>query len=147
MIGLSFGQHQSRKIAGGKYYWELQDWVNQLFLKYNECLVCGDKEDLEPHHIVRVKPYDKLYSDVNNGAVLCKKCHRQYHELYDEINGVTLLKFAQSKYSKEGNKNYMKLSKKYKQLKKVEKYYRNETFRLRDEAGLTKNGYFLKEEK
>lgn len=143
---MSFGYNQSRKIAGGKYYWELKDWVNQLFLKYNKCLICGSKEHLEPHHIVQVKPYDKLYSDINNGAVLCKKCHRRYHELYDEVNGVTLMQFARSKFDKKGSMDYKTLLKKYKQLKKVEKYYRNETFRLREELGLTENGYFKKDD-
>ena len=143
---MSFGNNQSRKIAGGKYYWELQDWVNQLFLKYNKCLICGSKKELEPHHIVQVKPYDSFYSNIDNGAVLCKRCHREYHELYDDINGVTLTQYAQSRFKSEGSKDYRTLSKKYKQLKKVEKYYRGETFRLRDELGLTKNGYFKKEE-
>lgn len=91
------GFNQSRKVAGGEYYWKLQDWVNKLFIKYNKCLICGSKKHLEPHHIVHVKPYDKLYVDVNNGAILCKKCHREYHELYSEVNGVTLTKYAQSR--------------------------------------------------
>lgn len=145
-----FGQRQTRNIIGGKYYWELQDWVNQLFMKYNRCLVCGSKNNLEPHHITQVKPYDKLYSSVNNGAVLCKDCHRKYHEEYNgNVNPVSLVEFT--KTMNKPKKKVVKsdcndLVKKYKKLKKVEKYYREETFRLRDELGLSKNGYFKKDE-
>ena len=71
--------------------------LSRLGFNQSRKVACGSKKHLEPHHIVHVKPYDKLYVDVNNGAILCKKCHREYHELYSEVNGVTLTKYAQSR--------------------------------------------------
>lgn len=90
-----FGEKRKRQIAGGKYHWKLQDWVNQLFIKYDRCAICGTKHDLEPHHVVKVKPYDNAYASVDNGVILCKRCHRKYHEMYNgDINAASLLEFA-----------------------------------------------------
>lgn len=89
-----FGQKQKRLIGGGKYHWKLQDWVNKLFIKYDRCAICGSRHDLEPHHVTRVKPFDKAYVSLDNGIILCKKCHRKYHESYGDINAYTLLEFA-----------------------------------------------------
>lgn len=128
----AYGKKQARKITGGKYHWELQDWVNQLFIENDKCLICGSKDYLEPHHVIQVKPYDKFYTDVNNGVVLCKSCHRKYHEKYgDDVNSTTLLKFALQENRGDGNS--AKLKKKLKQSKKVIKYYKNENLRLQEQ--------------
>ena len=129
-----FGFKQERNVNGGKYYWELQDWVNKLFMTYNKCPICGSKKDLEPHHIIQVKPYDKLYSNTKNGIILCKKCHRKYHEEYgSNINPGTLLKFGLDNFKGKSGFSNAQLSKKLKQSNKVLKYYQDETFRLREE--------------
>ena len=120
-----YGVKQQKNTKGGKYYWKLQKWVSKLFILYDKCVICNSKKNLEPHHIVPVKPYDELYSDVNNGIVLCKSCHHNYHEQYkDNINTYTLLKFT---------KENIKLNKKLEQSNELLNYYQNETFRLRNE--------------
>jgi hypothetical protein len=96
----SWGISQSRKIAGGKYHWKLQSWCNQLFLKYDSCVVCGRKTDLQPHHVVKVRPFDASYTSIDNGVIMCKHCHYEYHSKYSEINAGTLLEFAKSKLKK-----------------------------------------------
>lgn len=122
------GRRQTRNVNGGKYHWELQDWVNKLFITYpNKCIICGTRKNLEPHHILQVKPYDELYSSVSNGCLICKDCHHDYHERYgSNINPVSLVQYA--KKQKQIDKG---LKRQYRQLKLVEKYYRNETERLR----------------
>jgi recombinational DNA repair protein (RecF pathway) len=126
------GKKQKRNVNGGKYHWELQDWVNKLYLEYpNKCVVCGTKKDLEPHHLLQVKPYDELYTSISNGVLICKECHHEYHETYGaNITPYTMITFVKKKQSKNSG-----LQKKYKQLKKVEKYYRNETERLKKLLG------------
>ena len=96
----SWGVKKARNIAGGKYHWKLMGWVNQLFYKYDSCAICGRKVDLEPHHVVKAKPFDKAYSSLDNGVILCKHCHSEYHNRYSEINAATLLEFAKSKIRK-----------------------------------------------
>ena len=96
----SWGIKHANKISGGKYHWKRQTWVTQLFLEYDSCVVCGRKTDLEPHHVVKVKPYDSLYTSTDNGVIMCKHCHRQYHEQYSQINAGTLLQFTKSKIKK-----------------------------------------------
>lgn len=124
------GRKQTRKVNGGKYHWELQEWVNKLFLEYpTKCIVCGSRKHLEPHHILQVKPYDELYASVSNGCLICKNCHHEYHNLYgNNITPFTLIEYSKKKNKSLPNK---KLKKQYKQLKLVEKYYRNETERLK----------------
>lgn len=125
-----YGSKQRRNINGGKYHWERQEWVKKLYLEYpNKCIICGAKNDLEPHHILPVKPYNDLYGDVNNGCLICKRCHRKYHEKYgEEINPFTFVSFA--KEMNKQKKDNKTLKKNYRQLKLVEKYYRKETERL-----------------
>lgn len=125
---------QTRKVNGGKYHWELQEWVNKLFLEYpTKCIVCGSHSHLEPHHILPVKPYNELYASVSNGCLICKDCHHEYHSLYGkDITPFTLMEYSKMKNKCNKKKNPNKqLKKKYNQLKLVEKYYRNETERLR----------------
>lgn len=137
-----YGFKQKRNHNGGKYYWELQDWVNQLFITYDKCAICDSKFNLEPHHIIQVKPYDKLYSNVKNGLVMCKSCHRKYHEEYgNNINPYTLLMFMKSHVKGAGGLNNKQLNKKLKQSNKLLKQYQEETFKLREELNeLKKKG-------
>lgn len=134
------GFKQERNTNGGKYYWKLQDWVNKLFMIYNKCLICGSKENLEPHHVIQVKPYDKLYSDTNNGVILCKSCHKKYHEQYGgNINAGTLLKFGLRNVKGKNGLSIAQLNKELKQSYVILKYYQDEAFRLREELDELKN--------
>lgn len=143
-----YGYKQKNKINGGKYYWQLQDWVNKLFMKYDRCVICGSKGNLEPHHVNQVKPYDKSYADINNGVVMCKSCHRKYHEKYmGDINTFSLLLFMRDSIKGKGGLNNAQLTKKLKQSNKVLKYYQEENLRLRKELNELKNNGVEKEER
>lgn len=96
----SWGVAKARKIKGGKYHWKRTEWVNKLFLKFDSCAVCGRRNDLQPHHVVKVKPYHESYWSTDNGVVLCRDCHNEYHSRYSEVNAATLLDFAKSKIRK-----------------------------------------------
>lgn len=65
------------------------------FWKYDECAICKTKKELEPHHIIKTDKSKELYYDLNNGVLLCHRCHRLYHKLFSEINPSTLLEFSQ----------------------------------------------------
>ena len=113
-----YGFKQKNNTQGGKYYWQLQDWVNKLFIKYDKCVICDTKKNLEPHHIIQVKPYNKLYSDVNNGVIMCKSCHRKYHIKYmEDINPYTLLLFMKDSVKGKGGLNNSQLKKEVETIK------------------------------
>ena len=85
----------SRKIRGSQIYWKRKSWVRELFWKYSECEICKTKEELEPHHIIKTDKTKELYYDLNNGVLLCHRCHSLYHRKFPEINPSTLLEFSQ----------------------------------------------------
>lgn len=58
----------------------------------NSCQMCGCKENLHCHHIERYVDNVKLRYDVNNGIVLCEKCHyktygkeKEFEEYFKKI--------------------------------------------------------------
>ena len=85
----------SRKIKGSQVYWKRKSWVCELFWKYSECAICKTKDELEPHHIIKTDKSKELYYDLNNGVLLCHRCHSLYHKKFPEINPSTLLEFSQ----------------------------------------------------
>lgn len=85
----------SRKIRGSQIYWKRKSWVRELFWKYSECAICKTKEELEPHHIIKTDKSKELYYDLNNGVLLCHRCHSLYHRKFPEIKPSTLLEFSQ----------------------------------------------------
>lgn len=51
-------------------------WIKAIYSRDGKkCKVCGDNKKLEVHHILPVRKYPFLIIDINNGIVLCKKCH------------------------------------------------------------------------
>lgn len=46
------------------------------------CQCCGTSRDLEVHHPLPFKKYNSLGADPNNGIVLCKNCHSEYHSIW-----------------------------------------------------------------
>jgi len=42
-----------------------------------KCRKCGDNENLHVHHIKSFSKYPKLRFDLNNGMILCLKCHKK----------------------------------------------------------------------
>ena len=63
------------------------------------CQRCGGEEDLEVHHALPFKQYNSLGADPNNGIVLCKECHSEYHEVNGykrNVNPVSLAQFLRT---------------------------------------------------
>jgi len=60
---------------------------NIVLNKYNyTCVHCGSKEDLCVHHIIKMKPNDINYNDVDNLTVLCRRCHLRHHRKEGDIS-------------------------------------------------------------
>lgn len=53
-------------------------WTKEV-LKSGKCEICGSKNDLEAHHIIKWADYPKGRADIKNGQCLCHKCHTDQH--------------------------------------------------------------------
>ena len=57
-----------------------KEWREKVFEKYGEkCAICGSSDSLVAHHIRDVHEYPDGWFDVDNGVVLCGKCHAKVH--------------------------------------------------------------------
>ncbi|KAK9679491.1 HNH endonuclease [Popillia japonica] len=54
-------------------------WKNKV-LAVRHCEICGDKNSLCAHHIIRWADYPKGRTDAKNGQCLCAKCHAEQHK-------------------------------------------------------------------
>lgn len=62
-------------LRGSKPYklWKEKILERDLY----QCVLCKNKKDLEVDHIKPVALFPKLSLDLENGRVLCKKCHKK----------------------------------------------------------------------
>lgn len=58
-------------------------WRKDVYKKYNyTCVCCGNKENINTHHLNSYNS-DKLNrANIENGVVLCEKCHKKFHSIY-----------------------------------------------------------------
>ena len=65
---------------------KLNRWSDEVIKRDKKCLKCGSKKHLEAHHIKPKHKYPKLAYNIENGATLCRDCHRlgkgAYHKIY-----------------------------------------------------------------
>ena len=47
-----------------------------------KCRKCGSTDDVCVHHIRNYESNPELRTDVDNGACLCRTCHREFHHRY-----------------------------------------------------------------
>ena len=58
-------------------------WRRKLLIKFNkECYVCKANKKLEAHHIYSFEDNKELAYEVDNGVLLCKNCHTEFHKIY-----------------------------------------------------------------
>lgn len=70
-------------------------WKTAVKKRDKVCQCCGTStEQLQVHHVMPLSVYPDFATDVNNGIVLCQKCHTQYHKEWKDSEGpATLTKF------------------------------------------------------
>jgi len=58
-------------------------WRSAVYAKDNYvCQNCGSNNILNAHHLNNYKNYPEQRTDINNGIVLCKTCHINFHSYY-----------------------------------------------------------------
>lgn len=143
-------KRQIAKIFPGTKYRgrKLNRWVNRLFEKYDRCARCGSKKNLEPHHIISCNPYDKLFDDVDNGALLCRPCHDRYHGTCFPQNRETFEEFCENRKPTNFQKKKFSLRKKKKRKRKSKQKYTLKEYEPHPEYSKIKiNDFRKKEEK
>lgn len=59
---------------------DYQAWRKAVLEEYAyKCAICKGTEDLQVHHIIQAKKNPKSMLDVDNGKVLCFRCHKILH--------------------------------------------------------------------
>ena len=58
---------------------EYQKYHDKILNRDKFCQCCGSSENLEVHHPMPFNKYNSIGADINNGIVLCKECHTEYH--------------------------------------------------------------------
>ena len=58
------------------------EWRQKVFGLQKTCLVCGTTHWLQAHHLYSWADYPELRLDPNNGALLCKPCHDEFHKVF-----------------------------------------------------------------
>ena len=78
------GKRSARKIIYDSY--EYKDWRKAVFERDDyTCQICNKRGcELEAHHIKKFSEYPKLVFEIDNGITLCKKCHRQKVNCYEQ---------------------------------------------------------------
>ena len=116
-MGDSMSKRQISRIFPGVIHLNRKEnkWFERLLERDGRCRACGSKKNLEPHHIIPCHVYDRIYFELDNGAVLCRACHDRYHGTCFPINHETFKEFCQKNHPRGGRKK-----------KKKQKYKRKE---------------------
>ena len=62
---------------------EYKNWQQEVYKRdHYSCQVCGNKKNINAHHLFGWKEYPEKRFDINNGITLCKECHILTHKKY-----------------------------------------------------------------
>lgn len=75
-------------------------WKQKVLKRDKICQCCGNDNNLQVHHLSAFVTHNERGADMDNGIVLCKKCHKQYHSKYG-INGITNNPVTLAKFLRE----------------------------------------------
>jgi len=65
---------------------EYHQWRKEIHNSRDDCAECGSTDNLHAHHIVPISENKSLACDVDNGILICGKCHADKHpELSEKL--------------------------------------------------------------
>lgn len=66
-----------------RYYPNYNSWQKEVLKRDNRtCQKCGSKDKPCAHHINNWIDFKEQRTDIENGIVLCKKCHELFHSIF-----------------------------------------------------------------
>lgn len=74
-----------------------QQWKNKraeiLLRDNNQCKICGNKNNLQVHHIYSLDNYPEMKLENSNLITLCNSCHHDVHnQVYSSIYLINKIK-------------------------------------------------------
>jgi predicted RNA-binding protein len=73
-------QQQHKDITNERDNERYVEWRNTILHRdQNTCILCGTKEWIQVHHIIRWIDNNDLRYSLSNGVALCIPCHTKYH--------------------------------------------------------------------
>ena len=129
----------SKPIHKNRNYYDFCHTVDKLRKKDNTCFICGSKEDIEPHHIRKVKQSNQSYAREDNIVLLCRKCHKKYHYRHKNADPKSFIEFAlEMQHSKRQHYN-----RSLHDLKREREKLRSENRRLRQDLSYLSGGVYV----
>jgi len=65
---------------------DMQNWRTEVFRRDGyTCVKCGEKKNLNAHHIIPFSCDESLRFELSNGITLCEKCHKLEHKRLKKI--------------------------------------------------------------
>ena len=56
------------------------DWAKRVKERDRyACVICGETENIDAHHLIPVSAEPKLQGRIGNGITLCRRCHKLVH--------------------------------------------------------------------
>lgn len=78
---------EERDLNSKRKYPEYIKWRREVYEKNNYiCNKCGERHNLNAHHIENYASNPKLRIALSNGITLCEDCHKDFHHQYGYIN-------------------------------------------------------------
>ncbi len=74
----------------------LKNWSKEV-RKGKVCDCCTSSEKLTAHHLWPKSKFPELALEVDNGVVLCEKCHNEYHKHWVDVENTTPVTYQQFK--------------------------------------------------
>lgn len=72
------------RLASTNLYGE---WREKVLVRDDfTCQKCGNKNEINTHHIIPYKLNKEIALNPDNGITLCNSCHRKYHSIYGHNN-------------------------------------------------------------
>ncbi len=75
---------------------KLKSWSLEIKRRDKVCRECGSVHSLQSHHIKSYREYPELRFDLNNGILLCSKCHGKKH-VNDNKKVIHLIEWQQKR--------------------------------------------------
>ena len=79
--------NKRKKNKNNNTYYQKNDlfyWAREVRMQYNyHCVYCDTTRHLSAHHIFLKSKYKGLKYNLNNGILMCAKCHIELHQLND----------------------------------------------------------------
>jgi hypothetical protein len=64
----------------GRTSWEYKLWIKAIYERFDgACILCGDRRNIVAHHLYSYAEYPEKRLDIDNGVVLCRDHHNQFH--------------------------------------------------------------------